>query len=571
MTFNRVLAAVSAVLLAVPPAPALAEQTVSPSAQFDEASDTAARLARLVEVWGFVKYHHTDSREGRLAMDQAFFELYPQIAGAGSMAAADRVLIDWLDRIGIGAPCEPCGGDMLPEADDIALIQPTNGWTLTLPEPLALRIKAIYENRSAATANFQIEGAWSVGNAVFVNEADYKATARDDPALRMLALARIWNSLRYWFPYRDVMDEDVGSILAPAIADVLTAETREAHQRALLRLVAKADDGHAIILGFEDAMLPYGDCVVPFSWRFLEGRLVVDGATSHQSGVLKRGDIVLAIGGESVETLDDRYSPMISGSNDAYRLRRLSVRLARWECGERLVTVKRDGKAIDLAVDWIPETEAGVDLWRNRDRDGPNIQQLDGGITYVRYAELTRDELRGLPEIANKGAGLVLDMRGYARNFHAYDIGMVLIDQPVEFARMTQPSLATPGLFTWTKVQTLKPAEGGPRIEVPVVALVDEGTASSPEFQAMILRASGVTIIGSTTAGADGNVSVIRLPQDSAQMRFSGIGVFYPDGSPTQRIGIVPDIKVEPTIAGITAGRDEILERALAELRSRAE
>lgn len=44
---------------------------------------------------------------------------------------------------------------------------------------------------------------------------------------------------------------------------------------------------------------------------------------------------------------------------------------------------------------------------------------------------------------------------------------------------------------------------------------------------------------------------------------FSGIGVYYPDGGETQRIGIVPDIKVKPTIKGIREGRDELLEKAI--------
>jgi C-terminal processing protease CtpA/Prc len=43
----------------------------------------------------------------------------------------------------------------------------------------------------------------------------------------------------------------------------------------------------------------------------------------------------------------------------------------------------------------------------------------------------------------------------------------------------------------------------------------------------------------------------------------SGIGVYYPDGKETQRIGIVPDIEVKPTIKGFRQGRDELLERAI--------
>jgi C-terminal processing protease CtpA/Prc len=43
----------------------------------------------------------------------------------------------------------------------------------------------------------------------------------------------------------------------------------------------------------------------------------------------------------------------------------------------------------------------------------------------------------------------------------------------------------------------------------------------------------------------------------------SGIGVFYPDKKPTQRVGIIPDIEAKPTLRGIRSGRDEVLEAAL--------
>jgi hypothetical protein len=41
---------------------------------------------------------------------------------------------------------------------------------------------------------------------------------------------------------------------------------------------------------------------------------------------------------------------------------------------------------------------------------------------------------------------------------------------------------------------------------------------------------------------------------------------FYPDKSSTWRIGIVPNIEARPTIAGILAGRDEVLEEALRQI-----
>jgi len=96
-----------------------------------------------------------------------------------------------------------------------------------------------------------------------------------------------------------------------------------------------------------------------------------------------------------------------------------------------------------------------------------------------------------------------------------------------------------------------------------LVVILNEETVSQAEYTAMAFRAGDNTvIIGSQTAGVDGNVSYIRLP-GGLQTRFSGSGVYYPNGQGTQRIGIVPDIEVKPTIQGIREGRDELLEKAI--------
>jgi C-terminal processing protease CtpA/Prc len=93
--------------------------------------------------------------------------------------------------------------------------------------------------------------------------------------------------------------------------------------------------------------------------------------------------------------------------------------------------------------------------------------------------------------------------------------------------------------------------------------LIDEVTQSQAEYTTMAFRSSPrTTVIGSTTAGADGNVSQFSLPGGLNTM-ISGLGIFYPDRKPTQRVGIIPDVPMTPTIAGIRAGQDELLEEAL--------
>jgi C-terminal processing protease CtpA/Prc len=77
--------------------------------------------------------------------------------------------------------------------------------------------------------------------------------------------------------------------------------------------------------------------------------------------------------------------------------------------------------------------------------------------------------------------------------------------------------------------------------------------------------APGAVVVGSTTAGADGNISMVPLP-GGFYFYFSGLGVFYPDHTPTQRVGIVPNIWVTPTIEGIRTGHDEVLEEAIRQI-----
>jgi C-terminal processing protease CtpA/Prc len=96
-----------------------------------------------------------------------------------------------------------------------------------------------------------------------------------------------------------------------------------------------------------------------------------------------------------------------------------------------------------------------------------------------------------------------------------------------------------------------------------IVIIVNEESQSQAEYTTMAFStAPNVTVIGSTTAGADGNISPIILP-GYIYTYISGIGVYYPDGRETQRVGIVPDIEVKPTIQGIREGRDELLEKAI--------
>jgi C-terminal processing protease CtpA/Prc len=94
------------------------------------------------------------------------------------------------------------------------------------------------------------------------------------------------------------------------------------------------------------------------------------------------------------------------------------------------------------------------------------------------------------------------------------------------------------------------------------VVIVDEVKGSRAETIAEILSlAPRATVVGSTTAGVPGGVANISLPGNlRTQMT-----VLVRDLADPGR-GIIPDVEAKPTIAGIRAGRDEVLEEALHQI-----
>jgi C-terminal processing protease CtpA/Prc len=73
-------------------------------------------------------------------------------------------------------------------------------------------------------------------------------------------------------------------------------------------------------------------------------------------------------------------------------------------------------------------------------------------------------------------------------------------------------------------------------------------------------------IVGAPTAGTNGNIAWITTPS-GCRVRFTGMRVTKHDGARHHLVGIQPTIPASRTLAGVLAGRDEILERGLAYVR----
>jgi C-terminal processing protease CtpA/Prc len=298
---------------------------------------------------------------------------------------------------------------------------------------------------------------------------------------------------------------------------------------------------------------------------FIEDQAVVtkiwDETLAKASG-LQIGDVIEMINGQKVSDIVKQRLELTPASNYPTKLRDIAVNLLRTNEASLNVVYMRGTEKKEVNVKAYGPDNLKVTRGALFSKDIPPLKMLQQDVAYLYPGSLKQGQISGLiPEIA-KTKGLIVDLRSYPSDFIVFSLGSFLVPKATKFVKFSQGSLAAPGRFTYT--DDLEVGKDNPEYyKGKVVILINETTQSQAEYTTMALRtAPRSTVIGSTTSGADGNVSQFFLPGGISTM-ISGIGVYYPDGKETQRIGIVPDITVKPTIKGIKEGRDELIEKAL--------
>jgi C-terminal processing protease CtpA/Prc len=196
------------------------------------------------------------------------------------------------------------------------------------------------------------------------------------------------------------------------------------------------------------------------------------------------------------------------------------------------------------------------------------VRVLPGNIGYVDLDRLESDRIGPCFEQVSAARGLILDLRGYPHGTGWLLASLLNIKGATEGAVFGCP-MAGAGLPQGERAvfhQPMAPAQTLTPYRGRVVVLVDETTQSQAEHAVLQFEAAcDPVLIGGPTAGSDGDLTDLVLP-GTLRVSFSGHEVRHPDGRQLQRVGIQPHIRVAPTLEGLRAGRDEVLERALTVL-----
>jgi hypothetical protein len=541
-------------------------------ASSDEGAMTPEKIQNLVllgKVWGFAKYHHPRLASGELSCDDELLRILPEVLQARDRDETQRILASWLEQTGDPAPCSPCA--TLP---DSIQSKPRLGWIRDrslLGRDLSDRLKKIYNSRPANPEDQRhVDLNGKVGNPIFYESSFDSSLVLSDARYRLLALFRFWSIIEYWYPHRDVANEDWDRVMAEFVPRMMRASTSEAYRLALMALTARTHDTHAGLMSCINERPPGAEARLPILVRWVESRVVVTGfpeGDSTRAGGLRLGDVILRLDGVPVDSLMAHWREYYAASNSDVLRRDLAASIPWGPVGTCRVSASRESGPFEVTLDRVAVAEANRTAPTFHDLSGDPFQMLTPEIAYLSLTSLSSGRIAGYLQKVERAAGIILDLRGYPKSFLPFTLGGHLVDHATDFVCSAHGDLANPGTFVWAPPLTVEPL--APRFHGRVAVLVDESTQSLAEFTAMALQTSpGAIVVGSTTAGADGNVSYVSFP-GGYRGAITGIGLFYPDRRPAQRTGVAVDVEVRPTLAGIRARRDEVLEAAVKKLLGR--
>jgi carboxyl-terminal processing protease len=259
------------------------------------------------------------------------------------------------------------------------------------------------------------------------------------------------------------------------------------------------------------------------------------GQPADKAGV-KAGDIVLSVDGQSIAGFSVYEAVAVIRGPAGTQVKLTIVRAGNPEPFE--VTVTR-GKIT------IPIVQS---------------EMLEGDIAYVSlfdFSSLATDQLEGELEtlLDRKPKGLILDLRdnpgGYLQQ--ALQVADLFLDAGVIASEKDKGG----------EGQTFRSGPRGIAQDIPMVVLVNGGSASASEIVAGALQDRGrAELIGETTFGK-GSVQLAHKLQDGSELRVTIAHWFTPNGRQIHGTGLEPDVSVPLTEEDAAAGRDPQLDRAI--------
>lgn len=503
-----------------------------------------SNMEKLCKVWGIMKYFHPAVTQSDTDMDKELFSVMPQLIEAKENSNA--ILLEWINHFGVKL----------------------NG---SMEETLA-EILSSGNNFPGKYLSCQV----FTGAPIFTNEKIYMKMKDNDDGMRMLALFRYWNIINYFYPYKHLLN-DWDGVLHKYVPIFATARTKREYQKAILGLCHEIKDSHAVTTdGTENIKL--GDYsplhIAYFGGRsalnnlvFIGDTLVVKGTKPLKNGEteelpIQRGDIILSVNCRKIKNIISERLPLMPSSNKEAGLVKLSETILCTDDSVIDITYLHNKKKQRCMLKTYPLKD--IDFIANPKEKEANYFIKDS-IVYINPASWQNIYFNHAWSQIALSKGIIIDLREYPNEFLIDSFGKKLYPDTTHVVNVRVMDSRCLGSFK--EFAGLKLHGDSSNYKGHVVLLANEQSISQSEYTIMAFRkAPKAVVMGTHTAGADGDVATITLP-GCIYTYISGIEILYPDGGQTQQIGLSPDIEVKPTVESIAKGKDILLEKAIGYIK----
>ncbi|MDH8700858.1 hypothetical protein M2138_000192 [Dysgonomonadaceae bacterium PH5-43] len=267
------------------------------------------KLIATGQLWGFLKYHHPSVAAGEYDWDAEFINIINQIDSINDELQWKTILNNWVFSL----PDIPQNTDKQPLENIIneerIKVKPNYGILFNpdylLPETIS-KLQYILDN-SIIDSNHYVSINRNNANLNITNENTYEDMLSPDLPYRLLSLFRYWNIVNYFFPYRDMCDNDWNKTLEEILPEFILANNQTLYKDACYKLATAIDDSHA---AFNIARENFSSLKPPIKVKFIEDKLVVIGYTKDDKYIkdkIKIGDIITAIMGVKTNSTFKQY------------------------------------------------------------------------------------------------------------------------------------------------------------------------------------------------------------------------------------------------------------------------
>ncbi len=387
-----------------------------------------------------------------------------------------------------------------------------------------------------------------------INDSKYTLKA-SELSFKLGNIINVWNIFQHFYPYFDVAKTDWNEDLRTSLNEAYKDQDGNDYNDLLKRLTAKLKDGHIGVRYTGGSLLYYP----PITWKFAGDDLVIT-AVKDSSLTIKIGDVVTQINGEDVNSYFAKVYKKIAAATKGYLKYRAETESLMGDKYSPFKIKISSGNEFNLLRNIDPST------YYAKLTKQDTIKSLGNRITYLNISNARMKMINDSLPLLQQSKAIICDLRGYPTDNNGF-IEYLLKHDDTSKEWMQIPQIIYPDLEKIAGFQKLgwglKAKK--PHLNAKIYFLIDGQAISYAEsYMSFIEHYKLATIIGQPTAGTNGNVNNISLP-GGYSMRFTGMKVLKHDGSQHHGIGIIPNILVEQTAKGIKEGRDEILERAIAE------